>query len=75
MTPPHAESRSERVDVSPNKEVVRRVVDEVINGRNFDLIEELFAPAAGRRAHRAFSEFLEGFPDQKEEIQQLVAEG
>jgi predicted ester cyclase len=75
MTPPHAESRDEHVDVSPNKEVVRRVVDEVINGRNFDLIEELFTPAAGRRARRAFSEFLEGFPDQKEEIQQLVAEG
>ena len=33
-----------------NKRVLRRLFDEVINGRNFAVIDELFAPDyAGRR--------------------------
>jgi predicted ester cyclase len=75
MTPPGDVPREGGAAASPNKQVVGRVVDEVMNGRNFDLIEDLFAPEAGRRARRAFSEFLAAFPDWKEEIQQLVAEG
>jgi predicted ester cyclase len=50
-------------------------VDEVINQRQLELLDELCTPSLARRLRRAFSEFLDGFPDWRQEIVDLVAEG
>src|SRR3954454_12740988 len=59
-----------------NKTVVRRYIEEVINHGNIDLIDTLFAP----NMHDKVKGFLSNgsddpFPDGREEIQSLVAEG
>jgi steroid delta-isomerase-like uncharacterized protein len=58
-----------------NKAVIRRLVDEVINRRRFDLLDELCAPQIERRLKRAFTEFASAFPDWRQETVDLVAEG
>jgi steroid delta-isomerase-like uncharacterized protein len=58
-----------------NKAVVRRYIDEVINQRHFDLIDELFAPAMRDKVRGFLAEDDDAFPDGVEEIQDLVAEG
>jgi predicted ester cyclase len=57
------------------KEVVRRVVEDVITGGRLELIDELFVPdeAAGARAW--IEPFRRAFPDVDMEIVELVAEG
>jgi predicted ester cyclase len=59
-----------------NKAMVRRMV-EGINAGNMCVVDELFAPAspAARRVKRLFTEFYSAFPDWREEIVELVAEG
>jgi len=70
-----------------NKDVYRRMVDEVVNQGLFDVVDEIFDPGyfdhsappgvpgglAGVKA--IFGMFREAFPDVKFEIQQLVADG
>lgn len=49
---------------------------EGINAGNIEgTVEELFAPRAARRVKRLFAEFRSAFPDWREEIVDLVAEG
>jgi len=49
---------------------------EAINAGTEDAaIDELFAPRAARRVKRLFAEFRSAFPDWREEIVELVAEG
>jgi predicted ester cyclase len=57
-----------------NKAMVRRLV-EGINAGNMAIVDELFIPRAARRTKRLFTEFYTAFPDWREEIVQLVAEG
>jgi predicted ester cyclase len=57
-----------------NKAMVRRLV-EGINAGNMEIVDELFAPRAARRVKRLFGEFHAAFPDWREEIVELVAEG
>jgi predicted ester cyclase len=57
-----------------NKALVRRLVDEVINQRRFDLLDDLCVPALARRFRRAFTEFQAAFPDWHQEIVELVSE-
>ena len=57
-----------------NKVMVRRLL-EGINAGNMDIVDELFAPEAARRVKRLFTEFYSAFPDWREEIVELVAEG
>lgn len=57
-----------------NKAVVRRYIEEVINQKKVELIDELFAPEMRAQVR----EHLSGddpFPDGREEIKDLVAEG
>jgi predicted ester cyclase len=61
-------------DLDP-KAVVRRLIDEVINGGRLDLIEELYAPAMAAGARRWIAPFLESFPDVQMDIVELIAEG
>lgn len=57
-----------------NKAMVRRLVDEVINGGDTGVLEELFAPALAEEMGREFATFRSAFPDWREEIVELVAE-
>ena len=55
--------------------MVRRMVEGINSGEIEPTVEELFAPRAARRVKRLFTEFYTAFPDWREEIVELVAEG
>jgi predicted ester cyclase len=57
-----------------NKELVRRLVDEVINPRNPDALDELAEGEFAEVARRWISPFRGAFPDFRMEIVELVAE-
>lgn len=44
-------------------ELVRRIVDDVINGRDLDLPDELCTPQLAPKLRRLFEQFLTAFPD------------
>jgi ketosteroid isomerase-like protein len=58
-----------------NKAVIRRLVDEVLNGGRLDLIDDLFAPAIAADAKAWIAPFQASFPDMHMEIVDLIAEG
>src|SRR5437660_39450 len=58
-----------------NKAVVRRYIEEVINQGNIDLIDTLFAPNMREKVKGFLAGGDDPFPDGREEIQSLVAEG
>jgi predicted ester cyclase len=57
------------------KSVVRRVIDEVMNGGRMELVDELYAPRLARSARSWIAPFRTSFPDMRMEIAELVAEG
>jgi predicted ester cyclase len=57
------------------KAVVRRLIDEVMNGGRLDVIDELYSPALAPAAQRWIAPFRESFPDLRMEIVDLIAEG
>jgi predicted ester cyclase len=57
------------------KQVVVRLIEEVMNGGNLDLIDELYTPEMTASARRWIAPFRESFPDVEMEIVDLVAEG
>jgi steroid delta-isomerase-like uncharacterized protein len=70
-----------------NKSTFRRIADELINNKDYDIIEELFAPDfveheeipgldPGRQGLRqAFQMFHTAFPDLQVTIQDILADG
>ena len=58
-----------------NKAMVRRMVEGINAGDVEGTVDELFATRAARRVKRLFAEFYYAFPDWREEIVELVAEG
>ena len=58
-----------------NKAMVRRLVEGINAGDIEGIVDELFAPRAAWRVKRLFGEFYSAFPDWREEIVELVAEG
>ncbi len=70
-----------------NKAIVRRTVEEVWNGKNFDKIDEFYAPdfvnhdpsspdVKNREQLKQWGEgFHVGFPDQHVTIEDMIAEG
>jgi predicted ester cyclase len=58
-----------------NKAMVRRLVEAINAGAEEAAMDEMFAPRAARRVKRLFAEFRSAFPDWREEIVELVAEG
>jgi predicted ester cyclase len=62
--------------VSPedNKELVRRLVDEVVNKRSPDALDELAEGQFAKLARHWISPFRSSFPDFRMEIVALVAE-
>jgi len=57
------------------KGAVRRLVDDVMNGRQLDLLDELCTPKLAPKLRTAFTQFLGAFPDWHQEIIELIAEG
>ena len=57
-----------------NKEVVRRLVTEVLNGGRVDVVDELFSPSLARDAERWITPFRTSFPDMQMEVVDLIAE-
>jgi predicted ester cyclase len=57
-----------------NKEVVRRLVTEVLNGGRLEVIGELYAPDLAPAARRWIAPFRTSFPDVRMEIAELIAE-
>jgi predicted ester cyclase len=55
--------------------MVRRMVEGINAGEIEATVDELFAPRAARRVKGLFAEFRSAFPDWREEIVELVAEG
>ena len=55
--------------------MVRRMVEAINEGAEPAAVDELFAPRPARRVKRLFAEFRSAFPDWREEIVELVAEG
>ena len=58
-----------------NKDMVRHMVEAINAGTEDAVIDGLFAPRAARRVKRLFAEFRSAFPDWREEVVELVAEG
>lgn len=57
------------------KDVVRRLIDDVINGGRLEAIEELYTPQMASGARKWIRPFRESFPDVYMEIVELIAEG
>lgn len=58
-----------------NKAVIRRYIDEVINQKRLDVIDELFAPEMRDQVRGFLTSGGDPFPDAHEEIKDIVAEG
>lgn len=58
-----------------NKDIVRRLVTDVFNAGNLDLIDELYAPGLAPAAKRWIAPFLASFTDVEMEVKELIAEG
>lgn len=61
--------------VDENKELVRRLVEEAINARNLDVVDELAEGRLAEAAKRWIGPFRASFPDFTMEIVDLIAEG
>ena len=58
-----------------NKAMVWRLVEGINAGDIEVIVDELFTPRVSRRMKRLFGKFYSAFPDWREEIVELVAEG
>jgi predicted ester cyclase len=57
-----------------NKAVIRRLVDEVLNGGQLERIDKLYAPELAPAARRWIAAFRTSFPDIRMEVVDLIAE-
>ena len=57
-----------------NKQIVRRLVGEVVNQGRLEVLAELFAPEMVDTAREWFGPFRSSFPDVRMEVVELVAE-
>ena len=64
-----------QIVLEENKAMVRRLVEGINAGDIAGIVDELFAPRVAQRVKRLFGEFYSAFPDWREEIVELVAEG
>lgn len=65
---------SDRTQLSAHKQLVHRLVDEVVNRRRFDLLDQLATERLAPRLRTAFEQFLTAFPDWHQEIVELIEE-
>jgi predicted ester cyclase len=57
------------------KELVRRLVDDVVNAGDMRALDQIYTPSMTRAAARWIEPFRQSFPDFHMETVQLVAEG
>ncbi len=58
-----------------NKEVVRRLVEEVMNAGRLEVVDELYSPRLADAAKRWIAPFRASFPDVQMTVVELIAEG
>jgi predicted ester cyclase len=58
-----------------NKAVVQRLIDEVLNGGDLDLIDDLYTPDQAAAARDWIAPFRASFPDVRMDTVELIAEG
>jgi len=63
------------MELERSKDLVRRLVVEVVNQRNLDALGDVAAGAFARTARRWISPFRQSFPDFTMEVVDLIAEG
>lgn len=61
-------------DTEHNKAIIRRLIDEVMNSGDLDVVDELYAPALAKGARNWIAPFRASFPDVHMEIVELIAE-
>ena len=61
--------------MSTPTELVQRLIDDVMNGRDLDLLDELCTPTIAPKLRTAFSTFREAFPDWHQEALEFVTDG
>lgn len=61
--------------MTDRKAMVGRLVEEVMNDRDLDLLDELCMPQLAPKLRTAFSSFAAAFPDWHQELVEIVAEG
>ena len=57
------------------KAPVRRLVEDVMNGRRLEALDDLYEPRLAGAARRWIAPFLDSFPDARMEVVEMVAEG
>ena len=62
------------MSLEENKAIVRRYIEEVLNGGHLEVIEELFTPDMHEQVKSIATIFRTGFPDMHETIDDLIAE-
>jgi predicted ester cyclase len=62
------------VSVEDNKRIVARAVDEVINGGDLDVVDELYAPEIAAAAREWVAPFRAAFPDVRMDTVALIGE-
>lgn len=62
-------------ETDQNKSTVQRLVEEVINGGQLEVINELYSSEAAAGARDWIAPFRASFPDVRMEIIELIAEG
>src|SRR5919197_2209041 len=58
-----------------NKATIRRLVDQVLNAGQLDVVDELYAPELAPAAKRWIAPFRAAFPDLHMQILELISEG
>jgi predicted ester cyclase len=58
-----------------NKEVIRRAIDEVINGGRMELVDELYGSEIASSVRAWIAPFRGSFPDVHMDVIELIAEG
>jgi predicted ester cyclase len=56
-------------------DLVRRLVDEAMNGQDLGVIDELYTEALAPKVRRAFEQFRAAFPDWHQELVEVVEDG
>jgi hypothetical protein len=56
-------------------DLVRRLVTDVMNGGQLDLLTELCTPSLAPKLRRAFDEFRSAFPDWHQDVREVVSDG
>ena len=61
--------------IEHNKAVIQRLIEEVLNGGQLEVIDDLYAPELAGAARRWITPFRTSFPDVHMEVVDLIAEG